>query len=79
MKSIFLFFLLQIICVDGFCQSKSAEHMYIVPDSTKAVFATVGVFLFIRKPTSTPAHAAVWFSTNSVKHKQRQMIYTSIR
>ena len=37
MKSIFLFFLLHIICFDAFCQSKSAEHMYIVPDSIKAV------------------------------------------
>ena len=37
MKSIFLFFLLHIICFAGFCQSKSAERMYIVPDSIKAI------------------------------------------
>ncbi len=37
MKYSALFFLLQIICIGGFCQSKSSEPMYIVPDSIKAV------------------------------------------
>ena len=37
MKFILFFFLPHVICISGFCQSKSAERLYIVPDSIKAI------------------------------------------